>query len=94
MLNSHWAVSKRDHSDWLFSLVNQCIRRKNESDGSKQIISYSANIEGSNNFTPSIYLTIPMREYFHEDMAVWNVESEDQLIKIHIQNGKHQPTQS
>ncbi len=35
-----------------------------------------------------------MREYFHEDMAVWNVESEDQLIKIHIQNGKHQPTQS
>lgn len=35
-----------------------------------------------------------MREYFHEDMAVWNVESEDRLIKIHIQNGKHQPTQS
>lgn len=46
---------------------------------------------GSSNSTPSIYLTVPISEYFNKDKAVWNVESEDQLIKLHIQNGKQAP---
>ncbi len=33
------------------------------------------------------YLSIPIHRYFHNDMAVWNEESEDQLINmIYIQN--------
>ncbi len=92
MMNGHWAVSKRYYYDWLFSLVNQCIRRKNESGGSKQTISYIVNIEGSSNFTPSLYFIIPKREYYHEDMTVWNVKRPTDPIIILKMVSKHPPT--
>ncbi len=28
LVNRHQPVDETDHSDWLFSLVNQCMRRK------------------------------------------------------------------
>lgn len=52
----------------------------------------SVKLEGSSNFTPLVGLTIPVREYFHEDMAFWNVQSQDQLIKNNTPNAKQAPT--
>ncbi len=58
-------------------IVDNKKKKKNESVKSKQ----------SQEHTQMTYLSIPIHRYFHNDMAVWNEESEDQLINmIYIQN--------
>lgn len=91
MLNWHRAIGETAHSDWLFSVVNQCTRViakvmkvskwQNQQCAHRRLFYYYL-------FT-SCYLSNPKHKYFHNDMGVWSEENEDQLINmIYYQNGK------
>lgn len=73
-LNQLWAVAERDHSDWVFSLENQCTRIKIKMmNASKNDKVKKAHTKRSLNFISSSYPNIPVCRYFHNSSGqlIW-----------------------